>query len=376
MNILIDARPLQEKFGGVKEYLENILFYLSQEEVKKHNYLLFFNSFQKNFSLPSWLSGQKNLKICFFRWPNQIINASLKFWNWPNIFQIIEKEEKIKIDLIFLPNLNFIPFQKKTKYFLTIHDLSFAQFPFFYSFKQRIWHYLVNYQKLIQEAQKIITVSEYTKNHLLSYLKVPKEKVEVVYPVIKNFSLDQKTTKTYLEKYKLTTPYIFYLGSLEPRKNFLATLQAFSLAKKFLPSQTKLVLAGPLHQKNKISQSDVVYLGQVSHEEKISLLSQAKIFLFPSLFEGFGFPPLEAQSLGVPVIASNTTSLPEILGESALYVNPWNVSEIKEAILALWYNENLRETFITLGRKNCQKFKTDENIKKLIQLFEIYENRN
>lgn len=174
-------------------------------------------------------------------------------------------------------------------------------------------------------------------------------------------------------------PFILHLGTLEPRKNALAVIHAFSILK----SQKKyhdlhLILAGAagwLYQKiiraahTSPYAKHIHFWGKISQEEKIKLYNAAEVFVYPSFFEGFGLPPLEAQACGIPVVVSDRTSLPEVLGDSAVFIDPWKVAELAEAIAQIINNSATRQTLIKKGAENIKRFSWRETAEKTINVF-------
>ena len=173
-----------------------------------------------------------------------------------------------------------------------------------------------------------------------------------------------------------------YLGALEPRKNILGILKAFSFLKSSsqIPKDSALVIAGPLGWlytgilkfcKSSPYRESIHLIGPVEETDKARLYSLAKVFVYPSFFEGFGFPPLEAMTAGVPVITSNISSLPEVVGGASLMVNPYNIKEIAEAMKSLFLDQNLRDFYIKKGFEQVKKFswrKTAEQTLKVITM--------
>jgi glycosyltransferase involved in cell wall biosynthesis len=382
MKIAIDVRPLQEKFGGVKEFTLNLLTTLFKLD-KKNDYYLFANAFRKSvrFDLISTFNQYSNVHLCLFSWPNKFLNLGMRFLHWPKLDKLIEKNscQTEKLDFFFLPNLNFIAFSPGFKYILTIHDLSFHHFKEFYSLKQQLWHQILNYPCLIKQATKIITVSRNTKNDLQETFQIPEEKIEIIYPFlnveIKGRPSCRPQLSQILSSFKR---YILFLGTLEPRKNIESLIEAYKILKKEINEMPPLLIAGPKGWKyksifksvNNSIEKDVFFLDYVSQEEKVILYQKATLFVFPSFYEGFGLPPIEAAYFGVPVIASSVSSLPEVLGESAFYINPWNVREIAEAIKLLLANEEYRLKLSQRGKTRALQFTNQESARKLLNIFE------
>lgn len=384
MRIGIDGRPLQEKFGGVKEYALNLLHALFSID-QKNEYHVFYNSFGQ-IEAPNFKKYQ-NVHTHRFRWPNKFLNLSLRLFNWPKLDKLISP----KLNLFFLPNLNFTAFSRDFKHIATIHDLSFHHFPNFYSLKHRLWHKALNYKRLLSRSAKIITVSEHTKDDLIETFNLAEEKIEVIYPRLSihanSISVDGANRIGVFLR-----PYILFLGILEPRKNIESIIEAYKiLRKKSLPCShftkedkqkqedlPKLVVAGSKGWRYKTIfktvdasvKNDIVFLNPINEEEKISLYQNAKLFVFPSFYEGFGLPPLEAASFGVPVIASSASSLPEVLKEAAFYINPWNVVEMAEAMNFLLHNDKMRLKLSKAGKERAKQFSALESAKKLLRVFE------
>ncbi|MDP3245301.1 MAG: glycosyltransferase family 1 protein [bacterium] len=392
MRIGIDGRPLQEKFGGVKEYTLNLLHALFCLD-KKNEYHIFYNFFKSPFNSPFDQGGSQgdftqypNVQIHNFHWPNKLLNLSLRLFNCPKLNKLIFQNYQLpttnyQLDLFYLPNLNFAAFSKNFKYIVTVHDLSFHHFPYFYSLKQQLWHKALNYKRLLSQATKIITVSRHTRNDLMETFGLPREKIDVVYPCLSN------PPQSPFDKGGSKDGFILYLGTLEPRKNIESLIEAYKILKKS-PSNSpfvkggskgnfpKLVIAGPKgwRYKNIFKAAEkepgIIFLGQVNKEEKKTLYQNAKLFVFPSFYEGFGLPPLEAASHGVPIIASTASSLPEVLDEAAFYVNSWNVNELVQAIDFLLSNENERQKLSQAGLAQAAKFQNQQSAEKLLRIFE------
>ena len=229
---------------------------------------------------------------------------------------------------------------------VTIHDTSTLDHPEWFSSKFRTWYRFL-LPRLAAKVRKIITVSRFSKERLLATCRVPAEKVEVIYNAIdpKFRPADLETMKDCTQKYNLHRPYCLFVGSIEPRKNLAVLLQAWKRlalrdAELILVGGGSTVFSGPGFDS---PPPGTRQLGRVPDEDLPALLSAARCFAFPSIYEGFGFPPLEAMACGCPVVSSNATSLPEVCGpawassdaESAgavLYFDPRNVEELAEAI--------------------------------------------
>lgn len=379
MRICVDIRSLIEKSpSGVTEYTTSLLTHLLKID-KENQYLLFYNAFH---AVPDRLLKMfkcSNVEMKAFHWPNKIFNSSLVFLRWPEIDRLIGG-----VDLFFMPNLNFLSLSEKCKKVITSHDLSFERYPKFYSLKGRWWHKMVNARKIFNEADKIIAVSENTKKDLMEIYQIPDEKIKVIYSGV-NHDFFQKIDSRQLDgvkqKYNLTKPFIFTLGNLEPRKNFESLILAFNNLRRKYRIDYQLVIAGTQAwlENKKIYQlakeldfhDDIKFLGYVSNEEKPCLYQAGDIFVYPSFYEGFGFPPLEAMACGVPVICSFASSLPEILQDAALLVNPYNINEITEAIYQVLTDEELKRNLVENGASHVKQFFWTKAARETLRLFNL-----
>ncbi|MFA5133871.1 MAG: glycosyltransferase family 1 protein [Patescibacteria group bacterium] len=361
LNIVIDSRALLGS-GGIPQYTKCLIKHLSSEG---KNFYLFCNSLGrlKNFQ-------SRFLKV-FFRIPNKIFNSLLLVFGRPYINKMVEKRLGKKIDLFILPNINFWRGRGEKK-IIVAHDLSFAINPKFFHLRDRIWHRFINPKKVYQSADLVIAVSQNTKKDLMEIYGIPENKIRVVYPGV---SVDACELKNKKENY------ILYLANIEPRKNILGLIDAYERADIDLD----LVIAGEGKYKSVIKKriagspkKDKIRLaGFVKESEKARLIYESQAFIYPSFYEGFGFPPLEAQILGVPVVASLTSSMSEVLGSSALLVNPYNTNEIAQAIKEVLYNSKLRENLIQKGWENVKRFswqKTADEFGEIIDFLTKNEN--
>ncbi len=362
MKIILDARVLGHgTTSGISGYTYNLY-----EQLLKHSpqneFVLYYSGLRKR-ELPSHWLAYPNVAVRQINVPNKLLDLSMRTIGLPMI------ERKTPADIIFSPHFNILT-TEHTPRILTIHDISFIHRPDFFSNRQMIWHWLQNYREQINRAKHIITVSRFTKNDLIQTLGVAPEKISVVYSGIDaslhKLADDNQELLTFRKKYELTSPYLLYLGAFEPRKNIEALIKAFTLIKKERDFKDyKLVLVGkPGWQANQLvkqaqatnSKTDIVFLTNITDQERIFVYNGARVFIYPSFFEGFGFPPIEAQACGVPVIYGDRAALPEIIGESGIPADPWNVSKLAQTIISLDTNNTVRNTYIEKGLINSKRF--------------------
>lgn len=301
-----------------------------------------------------------------------------------------------RVDLWFSPNLNFTALSHGVKYILTIHDLSFDFFPEFSTRRQYLWHKAVRPKAQCERADMIITPSENTKRDIVDYYKIPPEKIRVIYPGIqsaqahdvilsetKNLSNSAKKDPSAYglrmtlnaeiqKKYNLPDEYILFLGTIEPRKNIIGLIEAFEKLRAKYPATAHLVIAGAPGWKNAEIYSraqassfaeKIHFIDFVAPEDKTALYAGAKIFVYPSLYEGFGFPVLEAMSVGTPAITSNRSSLPEIAGSAAYLIDPTRPEQITLAMNELLNNDKLRDWHIQKGIEQVKKYSWEKAAK-------------
>jgi len=363
MRILVDIRLLGGGGqSGVEEYTRQMISHLNQLD-QKNEYLFFYNGLRKK--APLEIAGQH--KIIDWHLPNNLLSLTSKILGQPQI------DLATGVDLIYSPHLNIIKSAKAPR-IMTIHDLSFIHHPYFFNKKSRLWHWLQDITQQAQQAAAIVTVSQFTKKDISETLKIPPEKIAVIYPGVNPIFTSCQDVKNG------SYPYILYLGTVEPRKNIEAIIEAFNLLKLNFNNfrDLKLVIAGKLGwlYQNVVKtyerspyKKHILFLGQVNNEQRISLYQGAEVFVYPSFFEGFGLPPLEAQACGCPVVSSNRTSLPEALGTSALLVDPWQVGDLANSIKSILINNNLKRRLVAAGRQNVQRFKWEQAAENLCDLF-------
>ncbi len=378
MNIVIDIRPLMGgKISGIEIYIKNLIENLLSID-QTNTYILFANASSNQMPfLPKIKS--KNLTIIQTRIPNKILNFLLIAFQWPKLDKLILRhlDRKDQIDLFFMPDLRPSALSKGVKKILTIHDLTFIHFPEFFSLKTRLWYKLINPQKEIKNADKIIAVSEFTKKDILQNIEY-KGQIQVIHQgIAKIFCQNTKpNTKQVLPKNHLQEPYLLFLSTIEPRKNINRLVEAFNLYKKRHPqSKIKLVIAGKedkkIFSKVKLEENkDIIFTGFIEENQKESLIKGATAFIYPSLFEGFGLPLLEAMKCGVPVITSNTSSMPEVISEAGFLINPKDIESIAKAIEEIQKPE-IQEKLKNKMKEQIKKFSWEKCAKETLDYFDF-----
>ncbi len=369
MHIGIDIRSLASPIKtGVGEYTFELLNALFTIDHTNHYYL--FASGRKKIltHLPEW--KQPNVHYCPFPYSNKLLKLSTKLAGWPKLDHTITKQAGLPtgLDYFFSPSINFTALSKKTPHIVMIHDLTFEFFPHFFSAKQRLWHLGSSPKKTCQTAKKIIVPSENTKRDLVDHYQLDPNKINVIYHGYSTLFDGEKNTsekEQVQKKYDLPERFILFLGTIEPRKNILALIEGFETAARRLDPAIHLVIAGSPGWKNKpvfkrIAQSPfkerITHIGYIDTEDKPGLYQAAEIFAYPSYYEGFGFPIIEAMASGTPVITSNRSSLPEIAGSAAYFINPNKPHTIAEGLCRIVNDQELKNRLITDGYEQVKKF--------------------
>jgi glycosyltransferase involved in cell wall biosynthesis len=380
MRIGIDIRCLAEgKRTGVEEYSIALLEGLFETN-PENEYILFFNAWKKIVPDFSFATKYPNVTLKIFHFPNKLLNLSLWYLRFPKLDKLIGGT-----DIFFLPNLNFSAFSKETKLLVTAHDLSFEIFPETFSLKRRIWHFFINFRWLARTADKVIAVSESTKNDLIDYYGVPKEKITVIHSgIAKRFHVMSRNDTDLVrvqEKYHLPYKFILSLATFEPRKNILALIAAYdALMRLNHPTLNKysLVIAGTQGWKYEeifeaIAHSPfndkIILSGFIADEDKAALYNLAGIFVYPSFYEGFGFPPLEAMACGVPVIVSHSSSLPEIVGDAGILIDPYQPDEIFQALKQILLDQSFADILRKKSEKRVGEFAWEKTVLETSNLF-------
>lgn len=273
-----------------------------------------------------------------------------------------------KADVFFSPD-SLLSLRTSIPTVLTVHDVIPLQMP-----DQLKWIHRVYYQHylpaFIQRADRIVTVSEYTKTSIIETTGAEPDKIQVIYNGCREIfrpisELEQQAVK---ENYSGGFPYFFYTGAIHPRKNIPLLISAFNRFKDKTQAPAKLLLAGRYAWKTgpvleALEQSpwraDIILLGYVEDTDLAAIMASAFAVVYPSISEGFGLPILEAMYCDIPVIASNTTAMPEVAGNAALLIDPYSEETLVDGMVELWANPRRREELIEKGRMQRQAFSWD-----------------
>jgi len=362
MKIGIMLRHINE-LGGIVVYTKNLIENLLEID-KKNEYVFLYNTY----SLMGTYSKYKNVKEVVINIPNKLL------WDQIGVPKAVKSE---KIDIIFNPKLSIPVFAPSKKVF-TLVGLEQFTLPNIFKWYDRIYFCIMT-PLFCRRANAIIVMTNTGKKDLIKYLNVNSNKIKVIYGSYhKRFEVKKNIENLLVikQKYNLPEKYIFFIGGITPLKNFSNVIKAFKIIKKKVP--VRLVVAGFKRWKyakdidliNKLNlQNDVINLGFIQDDDLPYLYNLAQCLIFPSLYEGFGIPILEAQACGCPVITSKTGCTPEVSGGAALLVDPYNCEEIAQAIYDILNNRDLREKLIANGLENVKNFSWSKTAEQTLQLF-------
>ena len=359
IKIAIDARMINH--SGIGTYMKNLLNVLI---VDYHLVLL---------GIPSEIQKHINSdKIDIIEFNSPIYSISE---------QIIFPAKIPNCDIFLSPHYNIPLFPIKAKRrVVIINDANHLAFYNQLSFKQKLYSKFMM-KAAVSISDKIITISEFSKSEILKYLNVDTKKISVVH-----FGIDPSIIESelhYIPSFNnIPDKFLLYVGNIKPHKNLINLLKAFEIILSS-HSDYKLIIVGKkegfitgdnevfkMVENNRLLNDNIIFTGYIENRELYNYYKSASLFVFPSLYEGFGIPPLEAMICGCPVIASDITAIPEICGDAILYVNPFEPNDIAEKVNILIDNKNLRDEFIIKGKLQVSKFslaKFSYNLKEVIK---------
>jgi len=369
------SRIAKEFHTGTEHYSAEILKAIAKIDCENH-YIIYSPKelFQKIGKLP------ENFRYRIIPFPKL----------WTQIRLSWEMAFGKKPDILFIPS-HTIPLVHPEKTIVTVHDLAFKHFPELFG-KMELAYQNFGLQMAVKNASHIITVSENSKKDIVKLCKVPSEKITVIYhgydqnlyhPLTTEEEHKEnilKSKSVYTSEILKNKPYIFYVGRLEEKKNVLRMIKTYEFLRKEPKIKHKLILAGkPGYGYDKIKEcieslpenikKDIIELGYVENQQLASWMRNASVFYFPTLFEGFGLPVVEAMASGVPVVASNTTSIPEITGSAALLVNPHNIYEMAIALSKVINDSKLRLALVSKGKVRASMFSWSKSAEKTLKVF-------
>lgn len=391
MKIGIDCRtilnPARGEAGGIGHYVYQLVRHLLKID-HENEYVLLFDERIKRKKIKKF--SQKNVKIIFHPFFLYYKFVPIKF-----AYRLYDATiEKEKLDILHLPRVSSFPRKINVKTILTIHDLSFLKIPLCFS-KKECEKEKERLSSTLPNVEMIIAVSQSTKDDLVNNFEFPAEKIKVIYHGLDERFFKQASPEEIekvKKKYKIKNNYIFFLSPLEIRKNVCRLITAFDYLREIIKNEPQkfssvfedkniqLVLSGKPGSGLKIIKEtikkspykkDIILTNYVPPEDLNPLFDGAKVFAFPSLYEGFGLPVIEAMAGRIPIVTSNLSSLPEIIGEdNAIFVNPYNDKEIARALVEVLTNKELREKIIANASKRVKEFTWQRTAQETIKVYQ------
>jgi alpha-1,3-rhamnosyl/mannosyltransferase len=378
MKVGIEGTPLfsfSGKLNGVGQYAKYLIEACVEEDSDTQYEVIRMLMPHRKFIPP--LEPHSNLSYRVVRWlPPVIYYQAFKRLGWAPPYDLVALR---KYDIFIFFNFVTFPLTKKTKSLLFIYDLSFIRFGQYSSPKNKT--YMDKYVPLsLKKTSNVVTISEFSKGEISKYYGFPAKQISVVTPAIDHdifYPRSKSSIEKVKKKYRINGDYILSVCTIEPRKNLAGTLNAY----KNLPAEIKkkysLVLAGGKgwldDELNKMiedlaSNHNVIRTGYVPDEELPILYSGASVFVFPSFYEGFGMPPLEAMACGVPVITSNNSSLPEVVGNAGIMVRAEDTARLTKEIERVLSDNNYAQSLRAKGLVRAQGFSWHKSAHELLKL--------
>jgi glycosyltransferase involved in cell wall biosynthesis len=295
------------------------------------------------------------------------------------LFSLSYKARRLKLDLFHAPHY-VLPFFLPCPAVVTVHDLIHLIFP---QYLPNIWARFYARHVIgrgVKRAKRVITVSRSSKDDILHFFRLPEDKIEVIYngvaPEFLKSSKKEELTKI-RRKYGLDEPFILFVGNLKPHKNLKRLISSFARVSQRISEITLVVVGDELHNHPELEEKieelrlkgRVRFFGFTDRDELKCLYQLAELLLFPSLYEGFGLPPLEAMAIGTPVVASNISSIPEVVADAALLVDPYDEEMIAANVLKLLAEESLRNKLIERGRERAALFSWRETAELTLKVY-------
>ncbi|MHB0914237.1 MAG: glycosyltransferase family 4 protein [Thermoleophilia bacterium] len=372
----IDAHAIGSMLTGNETYIANLVDSLLKVE-SEHEYILY-------------LTDSEAARKTAARYPQAEVVQIRPSWpllRIPLVMPVLAKRNKIEllhVQYVGPPLIN-VPVVA------TIHDISFETHPEFFSFRERL-QFKATFRLTARLCRKVLTISEHSRRDLIEIYGLPEDKVVVAYlaasPVFRPLAEDGEAgLRTVKEKYGVGDDYLLSVGNLQPRKNMVRMIKAYAMLRDLRPDiKCKLVIVGKKAWKHDpilsfVSRSpwasDIILTGYVPEHDLALLYAGARIFLYPSIYEGFGLPPLEAMACGTPVVVSDRTSLPEVVGDAGIKVNPFDINAIAAAIAALILEPGMAKAYGEAGLKRSSMFSWSKCAESTLAVYEdaIREDR-
>ena len=369
MNIGLITNMMDSNTGGIGRYTSELVSNILHEDKTNKYFLIHSNTCTYNFK-----GNYTEIYLPFFSTiPRKLLIGALFF-------------ERIcaKYNLDILHDLGQISpfyFPSNTKRILTVFDMTPLLFPNNISYLSKVYSKL--YPRILKNTDKIITISKHSKQDITKILNIDPKHISVTLlgstPSIKK-NTDTTSLLRVAKKYSLPAKFMLFVGTIEPRKNLPSLIRAFAQSLPSIPKDLTLVIAGGMGWEDKSIyhlpkslgiEGKIIFIGEIANEDLASIYSLASIFVYPSIYEGFGLPPIEAMACGCPVITSNTGSLPEIVGNAAVTLDPYKLDKsLATNINKILMDRSFTRTLIANGLKRAKIYSWKTTAKQTIALYE------
>jgi glycosyltransferase involved in cell wall biosynthesis len=368
--VLLDIGPAVHQNAGLARYAERLAYHLHQDFGDQIDLTLFYNAHSGNL-LPQTMQSirQQSLSMGQYGWRLSVLASQLL--RRPSFEKRLPPGRIYHATEHLLPRLN-------RRSVLTVHDLIFERYPQHHTWKNRFFLKL-GMPLFVRAADAIIAVSRHTKRDIIELYGAPAQKIHVIYEGIdERFSpVDAVGVKAVRQKYRIERPYLLMVGTLEPRKNHVAALRALARLKADGFPHCLVIAGGHGWLFDPIQSlveelgltPDVIFTGRVPDEDLPALYSGADCFLMPSLYEGFGFPVLEAMACGTPVVSSNVSSLPEVAGDAAFLVDPEDEAALTSAVSRILIAPELADHLCSRGVAQVGAFRWEKCAEETSQVY-------
>lgn len=381
LKITVDVTPIDAKPSGVGLYVFNLIDALSRLESSE--------SFELGLAyqprLKNWLKGNLDFPDNLMHYkklyqiPVSVRAANLFIDYLPRLFSSYIESILGDTNIFHGTNYTVYPYQNIKK-IISIYDLSFIKYPEYVD--SVVQQYAKRLTKCLKWTDAVITISESSKQDIVNYLNFPAEKIFVT-PLASRYNTEfLNRLNLYQENqncnFDFSKPYLLFVSTIEPRKNIQSIIQAFNWLKQNHKIDHQLVLIGrkgwkyePIFEAIQSSpwKKEIHHLDYLSDELVALFYSRADVFVYPSHYEGFGLPVLEAMTLGAPVVAANTSSIPEVAGDAAILIDPNEYMQIAEAILTVISDRYLRQDLISKGKARANLFSWEKTAKETLKAY-------
>ncbi len=380
---------MDERYSGVAEYTRLLVQHLLEQD-SRNQYFLYYNSrHDVSGRLPRF--DFPNARFVRTRIPNKIFHYPfLKFLGRPYFDRLVQKQTGERMDIFFMPHLNFAAWSPAVKSVVAVHDLSFYHFPEFFNWRKNLWHRLLGVRGLLRRFDQVVAFSKNSAEDIGSLTGIAPERISVIPSGVeakfRKLAADDPELLATRAKYSLPDRFILALSTVEPRKNIEGLIEAFEVLKGEQGSDDlKLIIAGgrgwksaPIYRRAARSaySSDIIFLGYVPAEDRPALYNAATVFAFPSFYEGFGFPPLEAMACGTPTVVATASCLPEVVGQGALLVDSYNPLALAEAIRNIFTDKRLAAELSAAGKVQAAIFNWNKTAKAYLDIFSNVTERD